>query len=76
MLLKGWNMMRLLRLVLGIIIIGQAFAGKDVVLGILGFLLTGMALLNMGCCGVNGCAVPSQRNTGSKDIHYEEITGK
>ena len=54
----GWNIMRALRLVMGIVAIGQAIAAKEWILGLAGGFLLYMALANIGCCGVNGCAVP------------------
>jgi len=75
MITENWNLMRVLRLVLGIIIIFQGFAASDFVLGLLGLLFSAMALFNMGCCGVSGCSVPVKKNGQSKEINYEEVAG-
>ncbi len=57
--LYGWNIMRGLRLVMGVIAIVQAIAEKEWILGLAGGFLLFMALANVGCCGRNGCAIQS-----------------
>lgn len=72
---SGWNWFRILRLVLGCIIIAQAFAMKDVMFGIAGLLFSVMAIFNVSCCGVGSCGIPPQKNATNNinDIQYEEI---
>jgi len=56
--LTGWNIPRVLQLLLGAIIITQGIqmaAWLPIVAGIL-FSLT--ALFNVGCCGTGGCSLP------------------
>ncbi|MCY7422031.1 MAG: hypothetical protein LH478_09870 [Chitinophagaceae bacterium] len=72
-LLEGWNLMRLLRLVLGVAILVQGIVGSDVMTIILGTAFVGMALANVGCCGANGCAVNYRKNLNEKEISYEEL---
>ena len=57
--LSGWNIMRMIRLVLGIAILVQGIVAKDAVTLVLGLILGGMAVANVGCCGTNGCAIKS-----------------
>ena len=75
-LLINWNLMRSLRLILGLIILVQGIQAHETMYAIAGLLLSGMALANIGCCGPGGCGVP-QRPINSKepvkDIEYEEI---
>lgn len=72
--LSGWNLVRILRLVLGIIIIVQGISTKEWTFVMLGSLLTLMPLLNIGCCGPSGCNVPAtQSRRQTKDISYEEV---
>lgn len=73
--MKNWNWFRILRLVLGCIIIGQAFVMKDIMFGIAGLLFSVMAIFNVSCCGVNGCYVqqPKTKQNEIVDIQYEEI---
>ena len=72
--LQGWNFMRILRLVLAIGILVQGIIARDTVTIILGVVFGGMAVANIGCCGVGGCAVkrPSTSNK-TEDIQYEEV---
>ena len=75
--LSNWNFIRFLRLIFGIAIIVQAIIAKEVVFGIAGLLFTGMAVFNIGCCGMGNCNTPNittKSTTGnSKDITYEEV---
>ena len=75
-LLQGWNVMRILRLVLGVVILVQGIVARDVVTIILGTALGGMALFNVGCCGANGCAVTYRKNLNEKQISYEELDNR
>jgi hypothetical protein len=72
--LSNWNIMRFLRLVIGISIIVQAIMAKDLMFGFIGLLFSGMALFNIGSCGSGGCYVPAKATTETKkDIGYEEV---
>jgi len=71
--------MRVLRLILGIIILTQGVVSRDLVYCSLGALLAIMAIANMGCCGVNGCNIPVDspaQQTEKKDKEYEELVQK
>ena len=74
-LLQGWNFMRILRLALGIIIATQGIVAGETLTVILGLLFATMSIVNIGCCGTNGCAVnPGRSNKNkTKDINYEEV---
>jgi len=74
--LANWNLMRALRLILGLIIIVQGIQQKELMYAFAGILLSGMAIANIGCCGVGGCNVPSRKEDKeliNKEITYEEI---
>lgn len=62
-LLKDWNIIRILRLIAGIVIIGMAIAESQIILSIIGLLLLIQAVMNTGC-GANGC------NNVSADRRY------
>lgn len=66
--LYGLNIMRGLRLVMGLLAIGQAFATKEWILGLAGGFLLFMALANIGCCGANGCTIQPR----NKNFHKNE----
>jgi hypothetical protein len=70
----NWTLMRLLRLVVGIFAIVQAFETRDMSVAIIGILLAAMAVANIGCCGA-ACGVP-RRNESEKEVTYEEVVSK
>ena len=76
-LLKGWNWVRVFRLVVGIAALVQGILYHNNVLWMMGGLLLVQAVFNMGCCGVGGCAIPaksqSKNQESTKPIEYEEV---
>ena len=72
-LLANWNFMRLFRLLIGVAILVQALVSKDVMFALAGLFFTVLPLLNIGCCGVNGCATPTNKEIKNKEISYEEV---
>lgn len=73
-LLNNWNFMRFTRLALGIFIIAQAVMVKDITMGLMGIFFTALPLLNIGCCGGNGCHAPVKRNSkATNEVSYEEV---
>lgn len=73
-LLTGWDLMRMLRMALGVFIILNGWmAGEWLFVGF-GVLFSLMAILNFGCCSMNGCATPLQKTKNkTEEITYEEI---
>lgn len=59
--LKNWNVMRLLRLALGIFAIVQGVQAAQWLLVAMGGIFCIMPLLNIGCSGVSGCTVLFQK---------------
>lgn len=75
--LRGWNFMRMLRLVLGIAILVQGIVARDAVTIILGAAFGGMAVANVGCCGAGGCAINTRSTKNDiEDVQYEEVVSK
>ena len=72
-----WGFMRIIRLVIGGYALVEAIRASDVLIGIMGTVLVGMALFNLGC-GAQGCGVPTSRNknTSSDEVEYEEVLSK
>jgi hypothetical protein len=68
-----WTLMRLIRVVLGGMIVVQAFNERNILFGILGLLFAGMAILNVGCCGGGACTTTQNNNKGSNEFSYEEV---
>jgi len=76
MIFNNWHFMRWLRLILGGFIAVQAIQNHDPVPGLIGAFFLYQAVTNTGCCGANGCAVTTTKNTEEnkvKDIEFEEI---
>ncbi len=65
-LINNWNIIRLIRLGLSIIILVQAIHIHDVLFGIFGGFFMFQAFTNTGCCGVNSCAPISHKSTNDK----------
>jgi hypothetical protein len=73
--MKNWNLFRIMRLLLGIIITAQALIVKDVMLGLAGLVFCLLPILNIGCCGVGFCTLPSQKKIikNKEEIIFEEV---
>lgn len=72
--LTGWNLMRIIRLIFGIVIIVHSIKQHQFLFGLLGLLFAGMAVFNIGCCVAGGCGVPTNKNKNtSTEISYEEV---
>jgi hypothetical protein len=71
---SNWDIMRFLRLGLGVAIIVQSAMAANWALGILGLLFTAMPVFNIGCCGTGGCNAPIKKTSKTtKDVSYEEV---
>ena len=55
--IQNWGFMRVIRLALGVYAMIEAVKAHELFMGMLGLLIAGMALFNMGC-GAQGCGVP------------------
>lgn len=72
--LMNWNMMRVLRLIMGIYILVFAVQESNIWFGVLGAIFSLMPLFNIGCCGVSSCSVPRAKNhKKTMEISYEEV---
>ncbi len=75
---QNWGFMRIIRLLVGGYALVEAIRVPDVLFGIMGTVLVGMALFNMGC-GSQGCGIPTNQSKSthsSDEIEYEEIHSK
>jgi hypothetical protein len=74
-LLTGWHFMRWFRLAISIFIGVQAIQNHDAFSGMFAAFFLYQALTNTGCCGANGCAVPTAKNNTSntEDVSFEEV---
>lgn len=74
----NWNLMRILRMTMGIIALGRGAHTDDLLIGIAGVFLLFMALANIGCSGVGGCGTsPSARKAGADEqVSFETVNDK
>ncbi len=75
--LQGWNVMRVVKLVLGVAILVQGITVKDTLQIVLGLALCVLAVANIGCCGVGRCTVNTRSTSKqTEEIAYEEVVSK
>ena len=73
--LKDWDLMRVLRLALGIFILVQGITTREWMIAVLGGLFALMPLLNIGCCSAAGCNhTPLSRGKRKiEDTTFDEV---
>ena len=72
--INNWTLPRILRVIIGMVIIGEAVSRAEVITGIAGAIFTGMGVFNLGCCGSGVCYAPVKSSkTHVKDISFEEV---
>ena len=74
--LSNWNLMRSLRLAVGVWGVYVSITDAQPLFGILGGMFILQSLLNVGCCGSNGCKIPQNKNQPTTNIietEYEEV---
>ncbi|MEJ7829454.1 MAG: hypothetical protein WKF91_14690 [Segetibacter sp.] len=65
---NNWNVMRGLRLALGIFALVQAFIQRDITVGLLAGFLLFTAIANVGCCGSYGCAINFNNTKKQREV--------
>jgi hypothetical protein len=77
--LKNWNIMRLVRLSLGLVILIQSFFEKDSVMTFVGLVLTALPFFNIGGCAAGQCYSPRiirKKESANEEIQFEEVKKK
>ena len=74
--LYNWSVMRGLRLVIRFMVLVQSIFQRDITFGIIAVILLGTAIVNVGCCGSNGCAVNINKIKEAKNVLHEETDNK
>ena len=73
--LSNWNVMRILRVILGLWVLVMAVRYRDTTMIFLSTFMVLTAVFGVGCCGINGCYVQpgsdAEKSAGKGD--YEEI---
>lgn len=73
----NWNIFRIIRLLLGIMIMVQSIQFKEYAFVLVGTLFAGLALFDLGCAG-GSCSAPGNQmrkpvSQKMEDITYEEV---
>jgi hypothetical protein len=68
---KSWNLIRLLKLIVGFMGLVQSYLHNDFALGLVAGLLILAALSNFGCCNSAGCTINYKGNKTKKK--YESM---
>ena len=71
--INGWNVMRVIRLALGIAALVQGFLQKENLLVVAGMWILFSALFNVGCCGSGGCTIQTNAKKTANEVVYEEL---
>lgn len=72
--LSNWNLMRFLRLGLGITILVHSIIASNWIMGILSIGFTALPIFNIGCCGTTGCNTPKRKSAETtEDTLFEEV---
>ncbi|PQJ12007.1 hypothetical protein CJD36_009465 [Flavipsychrobacter stenotrophus] len=77
-LLTNWSLIRIVRLAIGIWMVGMGIQSKDWAVGLFGGFFLYQAVTNTGCCGSGACYTPPRgrkfnREEPTKEIEYEEV---
>ncbi len=78
--LKNWDLVRVIRTIIGISFIGQGIASGQTGVWLMGTAFTTMAVLNIGCFGSGNCAVNTQAQQNAQnntdEVIFEEVLPK
>jgi hypothetical protein len=69
---NNWSFMRIIRVLMGVYGLVQAWQTSQILIGIIGALLFVQGIMNWGCCGVQSCA-PTKKGTPEKEVEFEEV---
>ena len=71
---NNWHFMRIIRLLLGMVIIAQGAYTKNWIFVIVGLLFTLLPLFNIGGCGTASCNTSTtSTNKTMEDTSFEEV---
>ena len=76
---SGWTSLKLIRVILGVLILYSSISEGHIGGMLLGVLFTGIALFTDGvCCAAGNCYTPVNKTTQTKsdEIEYEELGAK
>ena len=72
--LAQWNLMRTIRLILGLLILGEGAKTGQWILAFFGLLFTSMAIFNLGCCAGRNCSANLPKDSSKEEeVIFEEV---
>ncbi len=71
--INGWNLMRIVRFGLALLICYEAILNHDFLFGGIAVMLLIQSVLNIGCCSAGACYVSGKKNTEDKEVIFEEV---
>ena len=71
--INGWNVMRVVRSLIGIAALVQGVLQKENLLLVAGLWILFSAVFNVGCCGSGGCTIQTPGKTTTNDVVYKEL---
>lgn len=69
--LKNWDAIRIIRLMLGAVVVAYAISSEEYAFLILGGLLLFQAIMNVSCCGASGCN--TAKGKSKENIYGDQI---
>lgn len=71
---SNWHPLRIVYLVLGLIMMGQALQSRDLPFALIGGLFLYQSFFNIGCCGMSGAFRANDKETSQKSLQDTEYT--
>lgn len=71
--IKGWNWMRFLRLLMGIFILVEGIQNQQIFFIIMGMFFSALPLLNIGCCSSGACSTKAHDPSDNETVTFTEI---
>lgn len=69
-----WNIVKVLRLALGVFITVEGIVSGEWLFAFAGLVFAVMSLMNVGCCGTSGCSVPASNTARQQaEPEFEEV---
>ena len=73
-LFTNWNLMRIFRLGIGVMMLVTGIQTRDWVIGLFSTFFLYQALTDTGCCGTRGCYTPANRKGAEPTVPAQETT--
>jgi len=75
-LFTNWNLLRMMRLGIGITLLVMGIQSKDWAVGLFSIFFLYQAVTNTSCCGAQGCYTPQNRETMDSVVPLQKETSE